>query len=203
MARSKTPKDEPIGVKLQWPEDEASRPLPPARLRPTGAVGGDAPTGRRRTRPGRSAMLALDPAPAPVAAPLDQLVPRVEALAAAVDSLQKKLSTQEARIASVAEGVASQLDGLSEATEQLREFRTAIEAQLRAPAKSAELHRQIEELVAQVKAVRRSLSVRRRDAEGTDRDAVDRIVHAVVERLAQEGGNARPSGRGRRSSVAD
>jgi uncharacterized protein YoxC len=202
---AKEKKPDALGVRLQWPETEPSTPIDAPRLHHRAPEEGDLrprrPRSRRRALPAGEATSTAIEAPSKassngMADSLDRFTERVAALTEAVDGLRTQLEENSRDVADLVADVSARLTTLQQATEEVGRVRAAVGAE-----RTEGLERQVTELIKEVKATRRSVSVSSGKKKALDDAAVERIVRSVVERLTEKPAAPKKS-RSRQSSVA-
>jgi len=173
--------NEGLDVELQWPADELSRPLAPGTV-----LLPDAPRGARRPRRPRALPVHVEVAEPPKTSDgIDELAARVSGLSTIVQNLQSSL---EERAANWARSEREALEGL-DATRALSVDLDAVRAELgaareawsRRETRHDELQKALEQLIAEIRALRKKIPVGREKPTVTIDDAqVARIADAVA-----------------------
>jgi hypothetical protein len=201
VARAKKREEDALGVRLEWPETEPTSPIERPRLRPE-SPGQRARASRRSPKALPAASVPSTPPETPsrppigVAETLERFTERIDVLTQAVDGLRSQLENHSHQVVGAVSDVSDRLQTLKEAADEMGRLREALAEQPKGG-----LERQVTELIDEIKATRRSVAVSSGKRKSLDSDAVERIVHSVVERLT-DGLPAAKKSQGRRPSVA-
>jgi chromosome segregation ATPase len=175
---ARNPNDERLDVELEWPADELSRPLTPGNVR--------LPDESLRARRSRALPVHVEvAAPSKTARAIDELAARVSRLTTIVNHLQTSLEERSANTARFEGETPEALDAARDLSADLgavrEELGAAREEWSRREIRYDELQNALEQLIGEIRALRKKIPVSRaRRTVTIDEAQVAQIADAVA-----------------------